>query len=163
MTRSALSVEEVVEYCRVQARLLFGSVERMAEGADDLLDDIDEEMAALQSHLERTNEATDGPPGPESTDGPGRGGVDVDAVAERESSLERRQALVGATETRIRLYQDLAGGYTSLAEDLQSDVTDPAEALDRVVGFEVDADAPQYFDDRETLAEVVATRAADDA
>ena len=163
MARSALSVEDVVEYCRVQARLLFGSVERMADEADGLLDDIDEETAALRSHLERTTGEVDGTPRPDSTDAPGSAGVDVDAVEKRESSLERRQALVEATETRIRLYQDLAGGYTALAEDLQSDVTDPAEALDRVVGFEVDADAPRYFEDRETLAEAVAARASDDA
>lgn len=156
MDRSSPTVEEFVDYCRVQAGLLLGSVETMAEEADALLDDIDEEMADIGTHLGRSSDPADGPAGPDSTDRPGGGDVDVENVERRESRLEERQAQVGATETRIRLFQTLAEGYTELAEDLREDASDPGEALERIVRFETEHDAPAYFDDRETLAEAAA-------
>ncbi|MFC5972153.1 hypothetical protein ACFPYI_12505 [Halomarina salina] len=161
MNRSSPAVEEVVEYCRIQAGLLFGSVETMTEEADALLDDIDDEMADIRSRLGRPADETDGPTGPNSTDSPGNDAVDVGSVERHEARLEERQAEVEATETRIRLFQRLASGYTELAEDLREGENDPQDALERVVRFEAEHDAPAYFDDRETLYEVV-ERGSDD-
>jgi hypothetical protein len=149
-----LSVEEFVEYCRTQARLLSGSVETMGEEADDLLDEIDEGVAEIRDRLERGN--VTGPaasaPGTESTVGPAEA-VDVDAIEELETELEEKQAIVEAIRARIGAYQELAAGYADLAEELRSDVDDARRAMGRVVEFEAERDAPAYFEERLTVYE----------
>ncbi|MFD1514133.1 DUF4407 domain-containing protein [Halomarina rubra] len=155
MDRSPLSLDEFVEYCRVQTRLLLGSVETMAAEADDILDSIDEEMATLQSTLDQPRQEIDGTPTPESPEQPGNGGSTVDALEQREQSLNEQQAEVKAIEARIELYQNLASGYADLAEEFQTDEIEADAALERTIQFEAENDAPAYFDDRKVLLEVV--------
>jgi hypothetical protein len=52
-------------------------------------------------------------------------------------------------------FQELSAAYTDLAATLE-DATDGQAALERVVEFEEEHDAPAYFEDRETLLEAVA-------
>lgn len=162
------TVGELVEYCRLQAGLLAGRVETMAEEATDRIDEIDEEIAALRADLDAADEgASDGVAGGDG-DGIEVGSGDGDmaaALADAESDLQRKQAMVEATESRMRLFQDLSTAYLELAEDLieslESGDADPDEAVSRVVSFEVERDAPAYFEERETLAEVAATNSDD--
>ncbi|GKZ14757.1 hypothetical protein [Haladaptatus sp. T7] len=136
---SSLSPEEFVEYCETQAGLLSGRVETMASEADELLDDIDAEIAEIRTRLDDS--------GTEGDD------IDAAAVAELETDLDETRAVVEAKRARMVAFRELADGYVSLAEDLRSDVDDGREAMERVVRFEADADAPVYFDDRKTVYE----------
>jgi hypothetical protein len=153
-----LSVEEFVEYCRTQARLLSGSVETMSAEADDLLDEIDEGVAEIRDRLEEGRNVG-GPAasasGTESTVAPGEG-VDVDAIEGLETDLEEKQAIVETKRARIGAFQELIAGYTDLAEELRSDVDDGRRAMDRVVEFEAERDAPAYFEERMTVYEAAA-------
>ena len=155
MDRSPLSTDEFVEYCQLQARLLFGSVETMATEADDLLDTIDGEMAALQSQLDHSGSETASTSAPESPENPGTTNVDVEALERQERSLTERQARVEALETRIDRYQELASGYMTLAEEVRDGEPAVEDALRTVVQFEAEHDAPASFDERETLIEAV--------
>lgn len=150
------TVAEFVEYCEVQAGLLAGHVETMREEADALLDEIDDELAATRDRLQR-RAATDGTETPPSTDGPTGDEIDSDAL----DALEEKQTLVEAKQARMRAFQSLAAGYTDLAETLDAEVTDAQTALERVVEFEADNDAPLYFEDRETLYETVSDGAGE--
>jgi len=152
----ALSVDGFVEYCQVQAGLLSGRVETMSDELDDLLDELDAEMAEIRSQLDgRPDEVAD-TVGPPSATGPDESGVDLDALEAREADLEQKQALVEAKQARMLAFQELAADYTELAAELESDVSDGADALERVVRFEVERDAPAYFPDRQTVAEAAA-------
>ncbi|WP_306053298.1 hypothetical protein [Natronococcus wangiae] len=153
-TGAALSVAEFVEYCRTQAGLLSGRVETMTDEANELLDEIDEELAELRSELEGQSGDTPRTARPPSATGPDEE-PDVDALEATGRDLEEKQLLVDAKQARIQAFQELAAGYTELAAELQTDVDDGQEALTRVVEFEAEADAPAYFEDRETILEVV--------
>ncbi|MFC6784570.1 hypothetical protein ACFQFH_01435 [Halobaculum halobium] len=171
------TVEELVEYCRVQAGLLAGRVETMAAEASDRIDEIDEGIAALRADLDATDAheetgasgAGDDAGAEASGDDPERTAGDVgDEVAnlsEAESDLQRKQAMVEATESRMRLFQELATAYIELADglidELESGEADPDEAVSRVVSFEAERDAPAYFEERETLVEVAAESTGD--
>lgn len=146
-----MTVAELAEYCRTQAGLLSGRVQTIGEEADDLLDEIDEAIAGMRTRL-----ADQG--SPSAAEPPAAGAVedDVDDLEQLESELETKQALVEAKQTRMELFQDLAGGYVELAEELESDLDDWQPALDRVVDFEREADAPAYFEDRRTILEAAA-------
>ncbi len=152
----ALSVDEFVEYCRTQSRLLSGSIERMGDEADALLDDVDAEIAELRARLDGEADV-EGTERPQSADGPGESPVDLESIADAESALATRQAEVEAKQARMRAYRELATGYTELAAELASDVADGREAMERVVRFEADRDAPAYFDDRTTVYEAAAS------
>ncbi|UIP01407.1 hypothetical protein Hbl1158_15985 (plasmid) [Halobaculum sp. CBA1158] len=165
------TVEELAEYCRTQAGLLSGRVERMGEEASALLDEIDEGVADLRERLaERSGGDVHGPESPPSPDAPATGADtapepdpagettdDVVDLADAESTLREKQAVVEATETRMRLFRDLAADYLELAETIGKEHDDgdlaPEEAIRRVVEFEIERDAPAYFEERETLAE----------
>lgn len=148
-----LAVEEFVEYCRTQARLLSGRVEQLRAEADEVLDDIEDEMADIRTRLDgHRTERTDAPP----SAGRNERDIDVAAIEDLESSIEEKQALVDAKQARIRAFQELASGYVDLAGDLQSTVEDGEEAMHRVVRFEADHDAPAYFEDRQTVCEAAA-------
>ncbi|WP_276252559.1 hypothetical protein [Halomontanus rarus] len=149
-----LSVDEFIDYCRTQIGLLSGSVETMRTEADDLMDDIDEELATLRSHLETQSDDLEGTATPPSTDRPTEVGseIDVDTLEDLEAEIERKQTLVEVKQARIRAFQDLIAGYTDLLEEFQS-VDDGREALERLVHFEADRDAPAYFGDRQTVLE----------
>jgi hypothetical protein len=150
---SAVSVEEFVEYCRTQAGLLSGSVETMSEEADDLLEEIDEGLDEAWTRLEDRSAGT------ERTETPTTGGagddVDLAAVEGLEAELEEKQALVEAKRVRMNAFWELAVGYTELAEELRS-ADDGRDAMERVVRFEADRDAPAYFD-RRTVLEAAAS------
>ncbi|WP_440770705.1 hypothetical protein [Natronorubrum sp. DTA28] len=154
-----LVVEEFVDYCHTQAGLLSGRVETMRDEADELLSEIDEEMAELRTRLEEHASGVEGVGGPSTPAGPGD--VDIDALEELESEVKEKQLLVEAKQTRMQAFQDLAAAYTDLAEDLESD-DDGAAALERVVQFEADHDAPAYFEERQTLVEAAADSSATD-
>lgn len=152
------TVAEFVDYCRLQARLCSGTAETLQGEIEDLLDDLDADIAALHDQLDGP-ENTESTTGPESAARPGAEAVDTDAVADAESTVETKQALVEAKQARLGAYQDLAEGYVDLAGDLQADVADASTAVERIVSFEVERDAPAYFDERQTLAEAVAKSA----
>ncbi len=156
----ALSVEEFVEYCETQAGLLAGSAETMREDLESVLDDIDAELSAMRQGLEDAPEAADHPGGT-PTEGSDENRVDVDAMERREADLESRQAVAEATQARMEAYRSLADGYADLAADLQSSVDDGRTALESVVRFEAERDAPAYFDDRQTVVEAAAASTDD--
>ncbi|KZN26010.1 hypothetical protein A4G99_23675 [Haladaptatus sp. R4] len=157
----ALSVAEFVDYCETQAGLLMGNVETMTTEADALLDDIDDRVSEVRARLEDSPEDVETAEHPPSTDGPERE-VDTAAVTELEREIEETQAVVEAKRARIVAFRELADGYGSLADDLRSEVDDGREALDRVVRFEADADAPVYFDDRQTVYEAATSEESRD-
>ena len=139
------TVDEFVDYCRTQAGLLSGEVETMRGEADALLDEIDEGVAEIRARL----------------DAPDADPVDVAAVDELESDLEETQAVVETKEARMTAFRDLAAAYLELAADLESEADDAREALERVVRFEADRDAPAYFEDRQTVCEAAASGGSD--
>ncbi len=153
------AVEDVVEYCRTQAGLLSGSVETMAEEADDLLDEIDAEVAEIRSRLEALPDEVPATETPSTADVPDAGEVDVAAIEDLQAELEEKQLLVEAKQARMQAFQDLAADYTELAAELSADAEDGEAALTRVIEFEADADAPAYFDERETMLETAAASA----
>jgi hypothetical protein len=152
----ALSVEELVEYCRTQAGLLSGHVERIGAETDELLDEIDEDIAELRTHLPERADSTDGPTASPTTAGGTDARSDLAELEELESELEEKQMVAEAKQARMRAFQELAAAYVELAEELEATDDDGRTALDRVVRFERDHDAPVYFDERLTLLEAAA-------
>lgn len=151
-TEITLSVSEFVEYCRTQAGLLSGTVETMRDEANDLLDEIDAELAELRSQLEDQSgrAATETPT---SADGPDGSEGDIDTIEAVEQELAEKQTLVDAKQARMQAYQELSSDYADLAEELHAEVDDGQEAMTRVIEFEAEADAPAYFTDRQTVYE----------
>jgi hypothetical protein len=164
MDGSPPTVEEFVEYCHLQAGLLAGTVETLTAEAEAMLDDVEADLREFREAVERAGEEVVEPTTPPVAETPGGADVDdgADRLDEREATLSERQALVEAKTTRARRYRDLARGYTDLGETLAAEVTTPAEAVERITAFEVEHDAPAYFDDRETLAESVAATTGDE-
>lgn len=155
-----LSVDELVEYCRTQARLLTGRTETLGAEADELLDEIDEDIAEMRSRLAAHANGTGSPTA--ATPSAGTDGADeVAALDALETELEEKQTVAEAKRARMELFQDLAEAYAELAEELDTSVEDGREALDRVVRFERDRDAPAYFEDRLTVLEAVAESEGD--
>lgn len=149
----ALAVDEFVEYCRTQAGLLSGRVETMGEEADELLDEIDREMSELRSRLESLPDEVPATETPSTAEIPDASEADVAAIEDRQEALEEKQLLVEAKQARMQAFQELAADYTDLAEELAAEGADGQDALTRVVEFEADADAPAYFDERQTMLE----------
>jgi len=151
------TVAEFVDYARLQARLCAGKGETLQDEIEGLLDELDADLADLRNRVVE----------PDSTDGtaeppePGAESIEATELADAESAVEEKQALVEAKQARMNAYHDLAEGYVDLATGLQEDVTDASTAVERIVEFEVERDAPAYFPDRETLAETVAESATD--
>jgi hypothetical protein len=146
------SVAEFVEYCRTQAGLLSGRVETMTDEANALLDEIDEELAELRSELEERSGDTATAARPPSATGPEED-ADIDAIEATGEDLEEKQLIVDAKQARIQAFQELSAGYTELAEELHAEADDGQAALTRVLEFEADADAPAYFEERQTMLE----------
>lgn len=153
--RDPASVAGVVEYCRTQAGLLAGEAEQLREQADDLLDEVDEEVADIRAQLESVDSPTTPSTPAASAD------LDVDALERREGDIAEKQARAEAAQARMVAFQELAAAYTDLAADLDEAVADAAAAVERVVEFEADNDAPAYFDERLTMVEAAAERADD--
>lgn len=147
-----LSIEELVEYCRTQAGLLAGRSETIGAEVDTLLDEADEELAELRRRLAAHGgeASTDGPPTAGSS-----GDEELAALEELEAAIEEKQTLAEAERARMTAFQELSAAYTDLAATLE-DAEGGQAALERVVDFEAEHDAPAYFDDRETLLEAVA-------
>jgi hypothetical protein len=158
---TSLTVDEFVEYCRVQAGLLSGTVETLTDELDDLLDELDEETAEIRARLDEHSDTAAETVGPPSTTGPDGETVDVESLEDMEGRLEEKQALAEAKGARLAAFQELAADYADLAEELLSDADDGEDALERVVRFEVDRDAPDYFPDRQTVAEAAAADGGD--
>lgn len=150
------TVEEFADYCRTQAGLLSGRVETMGTQADALLDEIDEVTADVRERLDGSTGDTRGTATAQSPGGPSDEAVDVGAIEDLEREIEEKQTLVEAKRVRMQAFQELAADYTDLAEELISEVDDGHEALERVVRFEGEHRAPDYFDDRGTVYEAAA-------
>jgi hypothetical protein len=142
-----MTVGELAEYCRTQAGLLSGRVQIIGEEADDLLDELDEDIAGLRMRLADSGGPAVRTPGPDDEE--------VSDLEDLGDELETKQALVEAKQARMAAFQELAAGYTDLARELEA-VDDWQTALDRVVAFERDNDAPVYFEERRTVLEAAA-------
>lgn len=145
------SVDAVVDYCRTQARLLSGQAETLSDQIDDLLSDIDDEADAVRDRLDQRPEHADGP---EQTDVPGGTTVDEDDVA----ALEAKQATVAEKQDRLDAIGDLTAGYADLAADLADSDVDETEAITRVLEYEGETEAYEFFEKRTTLFETAADR-----
>lgn len=150
----SLSVEDLADYCRTQAGLLAGHAETIGAEAGDLLDEIDEDIAELRSRLAArgSREASAPSPPTPSADGPD----DMAELERLKSDLEEKQTLAEAKRARMSAFQDLSTAYAELAADLTMNTDDGRAALDRVIQFERDHDAPVYFEDRQTVLEAAA-------
>jgi hypothetical protein len=148
-----ISVAELVEYCRTQAGLLSGNVETIGAEIDELLDEIDADIAEIRTRVADHSSGTDGPTASSTTTGPNDPQRDLTEFEELEAELEEKQTIAEAKRARMAAFQDLAVAYIEVAEELESTVDDGRTALDRIIRFERDHDAPAYFDDRQTVLE----------
>jgi chromosome segregation ATPase len=124
-----ISQAELVEYCRTQAGILAGHLDRLSTEVSDLLEEIEQDTADARAAL---------------TESPERPETDAEAtVADIEAKQERAQA----KQAEIDEYRTLAEGYTDLAEQL----ADGSGDLESVLEFEIDTDAPSYFDAETTI------------
>lgn len=144
------TVDELVGYCQTQARLLHGQVETLDEETAALLAEIDDELSAVQAELADHGgvDSAQSPPGPDAGDG-----SDLAALEDREAALTEKQAVVEAKQTRRNAFEELAVAYLDLADRLEASSTSPTDALQQVMAFEDEQDAPAYFDERLTLLE----------
>lgn len=149
-----MTVAELAEYCRTQAGLLSGRVQTIGEEADDLLAEIDDDIAGMRSRLSGRSEPTAAEP-------PATEPADADDFERMEAELESKQALVEAKQTRMSAFQEMAAGYVELAEELD-DTDEWKTALESVIAFERDHDAPVYFEERTTILEALADDEEDD-
>lgn len=152
---TALSVADLVDYCRTQARLLAGRAETISAETDELLDEIDADIAEIRSRMETHRNGPETPTASSPTAGPDEPDA-VAALEERERELAEKQAVAEAKHARMAAFQDLSEAYVELADELEGTVEDGQEALGRVVRFERDRDATAYFDDQLTVLEAVA-------
>ena len=148
-----ISVAELVEYCRTQAGLLSGNVETIRAETEDLLDEIDEDIAEIRTRVADRSSGTEGPTASATTTGPNDPQSNLAEFEELEAELEEKQAIAEAKRARMAAFQDLAVAYIEVAEELESTIDDGRTALDRILRFEQDHDAPAYFDDRQTVLE----------
>jgi len=157
-TDGEFTVDELVAYCQIQARLLHGQVETLDEETATLLSEIDDELSDVRSQLDEQGGVARSQSPQEPEMGTGEDLSDLEAL---EADLTEKQAVVKAKQTRRDAFEELAVGYLELADQLQTDTPAPSPALKRVMQFEHDRDAPTYFDDRVTLLE--AATAGDDS
>ena len=148
-----ISVEELVEYCRTQAGLLSGQVETISDEIDELLDEIDEDIAEIRTRVADHSSGTEGPTASATTTGPNDPQRNLTEFEELETELEEKQTIAEAKRARMAAFQDLAVAYIEVAEEFESTIDDGRTALDRILRFERNHDAPAYFDDRETILE----------
>jgi len=123
---------DYADYCRTQAGLLAGQIERLEERVDRLLDELDEETADVRDALGDAK----------------AGQITDDAIVE----IETKQETVIELQGTVERYSEILDGYVDLAERV-SEAEDP---LAEVVRFELDEEAYACFDDRTTIAEQVA-------
>lgn len=149
----AISVEELVEYCQTQAGLLSGHVETIGDEVDELLDEIDDDIAEIRTCVADHPTGTEGPTASATTTGPNDPESTLAEFEDLEAELEEKQTIAEAKRARMAAFQDLAVAYIEVAEELESTIVDDRTALDRILCFEQDHDAPAYFDDRQTVLE----------
>ena len=147
------SVDELVEYCQTQAGLLSGYVETISVETDDLLDEINEDIAEIRTHLAERANSTEGPTPSPTTTGPNDSQRNITELEQLETELKEKQTIAEAKRARIAAFQDLARAYIDVAEELESTIGDGRTALARIPHFERGHDAPAYFDDRQTVLE----------
>lgn len=94
----ALSVDELVEYCRTQAGRLSGHVETMSVETNDLLDEIDEDIAEIRTHLEERANSTEGPTASPTTTGPNDPQRNFTELEELETELKEKCVLQTALD-----------------------------------------------------------------
>ncbi|EMA07103.1 hypothetical protein SAMN05443574_104301 [Haloarcula vallismortis] len=124
-----ISQAELAEYCRTQAAILAGHLEQRSAELSDLLDEIEQDTADARATVTESSERPDS---------------DVEiTIAEVEAKQERAQA----KQTAIDEYRTLTEGYTDLAEQLAEGSGD----LETVLEFEIETDAPTYFDAETTI------------
>jgi hypothetical protein len=131
-----ISQAELAEYCRTQAAILAGQLDQRSAELSDLLEEIEQDTASARAAL-TGGDSESLAENPEAT------------VADIETKQERAQA----KQAEIDEYRTLTEGYTDLAEQLADGTGD----LETVLQFEMDTDAPAYFD-AETTILGVATR-----
>jgi len=144
-----LTVADLVEYCQTQAALLAGRTETLGAETESLLDEIDDDIADLRSRLAARSS---GPETPDAPSGPSGDVADLEAL---EDDLEEKRAVAEAKQARMAAFRDLSEDYADLTDDVETAENWQA-ALDRIVAFERERDAPAYFDDRQTLLEAAA-------
>jgi hypothetical protein len=125
-----ISRAELAEYCRTQAAILAGHLDERSAELSDLLEEIEQDTANARAALTGSTSKS----------------LDVDpetTVADIEAKQERAQAKQAETDA----YRTLAEGYTDLAEQL----AEGSGGLETVLEFEIDTDAPSYFDAETTI------------
>jgi len=124
-----ISRAELAEYCRTQAGILAGHLERLSTELSDLLEEVEQDTADARAAL---------------TERPDQPDTDAEVtVADIEAKQERAQA----KQAEIDAYRTLAEGYTALAEQL----AEGSGGFETVLEFEIDTDAPTYFDAETTI------------
>lgn len=156
---ASVAVDEVVDYCRTQARLLSGRVQTLGEEADELLAAVDAQTSELRARLEEHGASTPAPDQPDGTTRPTGDAVDLADLEALQGDLEETQAEIATLQTRMERFQELAADYTELAAELTT-MADGEAAFERVVAFELEREAPSAVPSQTTIAEAVI--AADD-
>jgi hypothetical protein len=152
-TGGAVTVGELVEYCQTQARLIHGHVETLEEETATLLAEIDEELSTVRDQLsEYESETTESSASPPRLDTSNTDEALAD-LEDIEDDLAEQQSVVKAKQARRVAFQELATDYLELAETFANETPTASTAVTRILQFERDRDAPNYFDDRMTLLE----------
>lgn len=150
-----LSLEEVVAYCHTQARLLHGRAETLDEETAAILSAIDEGLSAARSQLAEHGDEAPSPSGPDVADD------ELDELEAIETDLGEKQAEARAKQSRREAVTALAADYLDIAATLEDESPTASAALERVLQFELDHDAPSYFEDRVTLVEAASDTAGE--
>ncbi|MFC7020597.1 MULTISPECIES: hypothetical protein [Haloarcula] len=154
-----LSVQELADYCRTQARFLWGRVESLTRAADELLEEADEGIEEVRERLSARSTSGDARPVSPAAATGGNADADLAEIETLEDDIEETQAVVAAKRARRDAFEQLAAAYADLADEIESTASDGQAALSRVVSFERDHDAPAYVENQQTLLEAVAESA----
>lgn len=135
-----ISQAELAEYCRTQAAILAGHLDQRSAELSDLLAEIEQDTADARTAL---------------TGGPGQPETAGEATV---ADIEAKQEQAQAKQAELDEYRTLTEGYTDLAEQLAEGSGD----LETVLEFEIDTDAPTYFDAETTILGVATGENGDD-
>lgn len=124
-----ISAAELAEYCRTQAAILTGHTEQLGAEVSSLLDELEADTADTREALDRST------------------GGDAEEPTIDMADIERKQERVRAKQERMTEYQALTEEYTELAEQFRNGNGD----LETLLRFEIDNDAPSYFDSNTTI------------
>ncbi|MDQ2071910.1 hypothetical protein ACODNH_16695 [Haloarcula sp. NS06] len=135
-----ISQAELAEYCRTQAAILAGHLDQRSAELSDLLAEIEQDTADARTAL---------------TEGLGQPETAGEATV---ADIEAKQEQAQAKQAELDEYRTLTEGYTDLAEQLAEGSGD----LETVLEFEIDTDAPTYFDAETTILGVATGENGDD-